>query len=600
VALRGVTAALVVALGALLAAITHVSASPAERIPARNGDLAQLRSQDCPAFRALYEREYTRGEIAAARDGRFTIYRGLDARLDPPVNWAKNPHGRRGFRASLQTLKFLEVLIYAYRQGGPGSESALRQAKALALDWLRVNRSPGSAVNALAWFNKTVGERVPYLAYVVRAAACERMLTRGQAQLFASALRTHGEWLASPANYYPSNHGLFMDVGLLLLSDHYFPFLDGAQRWERTARSRFPRTLAARVSREGAWLEHSFGYHFLVMDLARRFLELGGGNARIRNLLARLGRAGAWFVQPDGRLAQIGDTNLEAAPRQVRRRSRRLNGMRVMPHAGYVFVRHGDSYLTVTAGFHNRSHKQSDEGSFELAEDGVRVVSGPGKYGLDHDRRRRYVISARSHSVLTVDGRSFSRDPRLSYGSAIVDARRRGDWYVIVVRNPLLHRRGVEHRRVFLYRPGDALVIVDRIDADRPHLYRRYLQLGPPREIDREGPARLSLHGGGFHGCAHEQRYGLGRLSARRTVRGRAHPFQGWTFPSVARPVPRWSVSYVSRGEDIEHTLAIDLERGCGRLDQTVGDVLQDAGDLVTEILEGLFAPPPTPPAPNP
>ncbi len=397
------------------------AAPPASARP--GGDVGQLLGQDCPAYRNLFEREYSAAEIAAAREGRFTIYRGLDARLVPPVNWTKNPHGRRGFRASLQTLKFLEVLIYAYRQG---SDAALRQAKALALDWMRGNRNPARAVNALAWFNKTVGERAPYLSFVVRAAACERMLTQGQARMFMAGLRTHGEWLASPANYYPSNHGLFMDVGLLLLADHYFPFLDGAQRWERTARGRFPRTLAARISREGAWLEHSFGYHFLVMDLARRFLELGGGNERIRHLLQRLSRAGAWFVQPDGRLAQIGDTNLEPAPDRLRRRSRRLSGMHVMHQAGYAFVRHRDSYLTVTAGFHNSSHKQADEGTFELSEQGVRIVSGPGKYGLDHDARRRYVISARSHSVLTADGRSFSRDPQLSYGSAIVDTRANG------------------------------------------------------------------------------------------------------------------------------------------------------------------------------
>ncbi len=570
-----------------------------ERSPAQSGpaaDIAQLRSQNCPSFRALFEREYGRGQVQAARSGMFTIYRGLKARLIPPIDWTKNPHSRRGFRASLQTLKFLEVLFQEYADG---SLAALRQAKELALDWLRANPTPAASQSSLAWFNKTVGERAAYLAYVVRAAACERMLSADQTQLLVGAIRAHGAWLADPTNYYPSNHGLFMDVGLLLISDHYFPFIDGAQAWELTARHRFPRTLSARVSPEGAWEEHSFGYHFLVMDLARRFLELGGGNARIRNLLARLTRAGAWFVQPDGLLAQIGDTDLDAAPQAVRRRSSRLSGMRSMPKAGLAFVRRGGSYLAVTANFHNASHKQADEGSFELSEHGVRLVSGPGKYGFDRDRRRRYVVSARSHSVLTVDGRSFPRDPASAYGSAVVEARRRGGWHVIVVRNPLLRRRGVEHRRILLYKPGERLVISDHVDAARPHRYRRHLQLGPDIKIADRSAAGLSLRGHGFHGCVTDARYAGGERAARNLVRGRQRPYQGWTFPQVAEAVPRWSVSYASRGEDVAHTLVVDLERECGMPDsEPVAEVVEQVNALVADLF-GLFSePPPAPPPP--
>ena len=594
-----VPATTILALAVLAAAViagTESASGQTHRSPLQadlSGDIAQLRSQDCPAFRALFEREYGREQVQAARSGVFTIYRGLKARLIPPIDWTKNPHSRRGFRASLQTLKFLEVLFQEYANG---SLSALRQAKALALDWVRANPNPASSQSSLAWFNKTVGERAAYLAYVVRAAACERMLSPDQTRLLVGAVRAHAAWLADPANYYPSNHGLFMDVGLLLISDHYFPFLDGAQAWEFTARHRFPRTLAARVSPEGAWEEHSFGYHFLVMDLARRFLELGGGNARIRHLLARLTRAGAWFVQPDGRLAQIGDTDLEAAPKAVRRRSARLSGMRSMPRAGLAFVRRAGSYLAVTANFHNASHKQADEGSFELSENGVRLVTGPGKYGFDRDLRRHYVVSARSHSVLTVDGRSFPRDQASAYGSAVVEARRRAGWYVIVVRNPLLRRRGVEHRRIFLYKPGERLVISDRVDAARPHRYRRYLQLGPNIEIADRSAAGLSLRGRGFHGCVTDARYEGGERAARNLVRGRQRPYQGWTFPQVAEAVPRWSVSYASRGEDVAHTLVIDLERECRAPDSDpVTEVVEQVNELVSGLLGLLFPPPPGP-----
>lgn len=556
-----------------------------------------MRAKGCPSFRAPFERDYSDSEIAAARHHRFTIYRGLETKLVPPVNWNKNPYGRRGFRDSLQTLKFLEPLFSAYRRG---SDAALRQAKGLALDWVRSNPRPSESQSSLAWFNKTVGERASYLSYVIRAASCEHMLTREQLRRVVGAVRATGSWLADQANYYPSNHGLFMDLGLLVLAGHYFPFLDAAEGWKAVARSRFPRTLSHRVSSEGAWMEHSFGYHFLVMNLARRFLQLGGGSQRVRHLLGRMTRAAAWMVEPDGRLAQVGDTDLDRAPSDIVERSRRLDGMRSMLQAGYVFVRHNRSYLEVSSGFHNTSHKQSDEGSFELAEKGVRVITGPGKYGYDRDFRRRYVVSARSHSVMTVDGHGFPRNPALEYGSGVDAARRSHGWYVIVVHNPLLRRRGVDHRRVFLYKPGRELVVQDRVEASSSHHYRRFLQLGSEVHINRVDRAQTSLRGGGFHGCIADAHYALGRLAGRRAVRGAHGPFRGWTFPEVAKAVPRWTLSYESRARNVNHTLVIDLQHGCraNRPAEAVDEVVEQAGTLLTSILGGLFPAQPAPDTP--
>lgn len=561
------------AAAALLAGALGAPAAP--RGGGLAADIAQMRGKPCPTYRNIFERRYSRERVELARrKHRFTVYRGLKAKLRPHVNWAKNPHRSRGFRASLQTLKFLDVLLYAYR--AQRSRAALRQAKALALDWVRSNPGPAHSRSGLAWIGKVVGERAPYLAYLVRALACERMLTRRQAPVLVASVRRHGAWLADPAHHYPSNHGLFMDAGLLLLAGHYFPFLDGAHRWERLARARFPRTLAGRISREGAWMEHSVGYHFLVMRVARRFGELGGGGGRIRGQLRRLGRAGAWFVAPDGRLAQLGDTDLEPAPKRVSRLARHRRGMKVMRQAGFAFVREGGSYLAVTAGFHNRSHKQADDSSFELFEGGQRIVAGPGKYGFDRDRKRRYVLSARSHSVLTVNGRSFSRDPRLAYGSGIVSARRAKGWYAIAVRNPLLRRNGVTHRRTFLYRPGEALLIVDRVRSGRARRYRRFLQLGPAVEVERRDRSRLALRAGAFHGCVEDAPYTRGRLARRAAVRGRGRPFRGWTFPQALEPVPRWSVSYSSRAVRVRHVLSMDLDGGCASelLGESGGDLL--------------------------
>jgi hypothetical protein len=392
------------------------------------------------------------------------------------------------------------------------------------------------------------------------------MLPKHAARTLLDSIATHGEYLAGPG-YYRSNHGLFTDLGLFLIADRYGSFFPQAQGWSDLARDRFPRTLAGRTANSGAWLEHSTDYQFLVIKLAQRFLDVGGPDPRVEALLGQLTGAAPWFVEPDGKFALLGDASSDRAPQEIRKAAKNLDGYRTFQDAGYFMVRKGSHYLAVTNGFHNQSHKHSDELGFELYDRDTRVITGPGKYGFDRDGRRAYVLSNAAHSVLTVDKQGWPRDGNATYGSGLIaSGQGQNGWFAALGHNPLTQRQGVAHSRLFVYHPLVGLFILDTPDsASGRHEYRRYLQFGERVDVDRENKRGMELAARGkaeFDGCVRDERNpAVG--SNLRLDRGKENPWEGYTFPNGEKGIPRWTAAYRSKATDVSHLYGIGLQRGC-------------------------------------
>jgi hypothetical protein len=576
---RRATAALLLA----LALIALAAAAGSERGEAAGVQLAEkLRQQPCPELALTRDRTYNAHQVNLALRGRFVVA-GDRVKLKPKVNWFKNHKSSREFQEQLHSLRWLDVLFQAYRDG---NRRAILQARRLAVDWveqnpLRQDRVAGRAkpgngdgkpdkpkpkpVPQMAWQNLVAGDRASYLGYVTRAAACEGMLPNKPAKDLLDSVKTHGAYLSTGAGYYESNHGLFTDLGLFLLANRYFSFLPEAPHWEAISRERFPQTLAGRTSGSGIWLEHSADYHFLAIRLAEQFLQYAGDDPRISGLVARLKDAAVWFVEPDGKYPLIGDSSADRAAVEYRKAANRLNGHRAFLDAGYFVVSRTKRYFAAMAGFHNGSHKHADELSFELFDRDTRVITGPGKYGYDRDARRAYVLSNSAHSVLTVDKKPWPRDGSAAYGSAI-EASGEGEqgWFAALGRNPLLERQGVSHSRLFVFHPLVGLFILDNIDSrSGNHEYRRYLQFGEDVKVERANKRGLDLSSNGeFDGCVRDEA-GAAVGSNLRLDKGKTSPYEGYTFPKTGQGVPRWTATYRSKASDVSHLIGIGLQRGC-------------------------------------
>ena len=115
----------------------------------------------------------------------------------------------------------------------------------------------------------------------------------------------------------------------------------------------------------------------------------------------------------------------------------------------------------------------------------------------------------------------------------------------------------MEHRRLFLYRPGVALVIVDRVRSTALHTYTRYLQLAPRLRVKKVRGGSFEIRAPGFEGSVDDAAIGAGAASA--AVRGREHPLAGLTSPGFRRFRPRWTLSWADGAATETKAMVISL-----------------------------------------
>jgi Heparinase II/III-like protein/Heparinase II/III N-terminus len=514
-----------------------------------------------PPYLAISRRaHYSRTEVAKARRGIFSI-KGHPTKLAPPIDWAMDPYHSKSFRAVLAGLKWIDVLIYAARHG---DRAALAEARDIVLDWVRHNprhRPPSDK----SWENKIIGDRAPYLAYIARAAACDDMLSREQGPALVRSLRQHGRALTEGKLYVPSNHGLFMDYGLEALAKEA-PFLSKAATWRSLAPRRFYKTLRRRIyPSEGFWLENSSSYHLAVLKLVRDFTALAGkaAPASLRRLSTKMTDVAGWLVEPDGKRVLLGDSNLKATPPEAARAGRGDDGMLFLRRSGIAVVKRpapDPAYLMFAATFQNGTHNQADADTIDLYDRGQRILTDSGLYDKDQDPWQEFSRSSFSHSVMTIDGRSFPLDKHFRYGSGLRAAGHGDGWFADEGVNPNARRvQGVVATRLVLYKPHYALIVVDSARSKQPHTYQHWFQLAPQIHATVDGGA-VELRGkGGFQG----ELSSTGTAPTQITLlRGQESPVRGWLFPHYRKKVARTTIELSDSGSNVDEAATLSLVRG--------------------------------------
>jgi Heparinase II/III-like protein/Heparinase II/III N-terminus len=487
----------------------------------------------------------------AMLSGRFYVY-GEVQDLGVPIDWRQDPHESRTWCYELHTLTWLKEALARHAAGG--DVETLAVACDIALDWARTHLRSDEEQSEFAWYDMAVGLRAPYLAYVLRAGLTEDMLGEGDAALLLEAAVRHGAELADGGNYAAgNNHGLFQDEGLYLLA-RLLPTLPAAAAWRELALTRMRATLQATVNFEdGAHLEHSPAYQLAIVDLVSRLAANVSELPELGGLLERMRRTAAWQVTPAGRMAQLGDGDDLPAPQWARDTAASLRGLNPLFGAGQAFVREGGSYLAISAGYHSAAHKHADDGGFLLVENGHVLLGDAGRWGYyEKEADRLYARSAAAHNVLTVDGEDFAWRQTEPYGSGLEAAGEGGGWYAIAVGNPLLSHQGVDHRRAFLYRPGEALIVLDEVRSAAEHDYLRRFHFGPGLEVEAHR-GRLTLAGEGISAIL----TATGGRAKPTLERGRDDPRLGWSYPGDRERTPVWTATLHSRAEDA--TLATSL-----------------------------------------
>lgn len=510
----------------------------------------------CPADYLVHGADtFSSQEIDDARHGNFEVAE-RPVHIERPVNWAYDPNHSRRFRGALNTLVWLDVLFYAYQQGDQG---ALRQARGLVLDWIGAN-PPDHGATDRTWDDRVTATRAVYIAYALRAGRCERALDAHQAKQLRQSVGFHGRHMESAKHYKPTNHGLFVDTNLILLA-RSVPGIAKGKGWERTGKQRFRRTLDGRtIATEGFWLEHSAAYQLAIRHELDFYMELvGAGADDLAALFERMTDVAGWLVEPDGEIVLLGSSNYKELEPEVEAAAADDDGMLWLRRSGLAIVKKPGAFLSMAATFFNGSHKHSDDLSFDLYDQGRRIVTDSGLYDKDPGRWSRFGASAEAHTTLTVDGERFSQNPKNAYRSGLLAGGEGDGWFGILGHNPLIRSQGVDHQRLLLYRPGLGALVVDRVRSDHTHTYRRYFQIGSDLDAAKQPGDVVGLSDGSWSGTLADESEGSD--VAIKLARGQRHPeILGFEFPDFRQRVPRYTAVMRTEGKDLDHlaTLGVD------------------------------------------
>ena len=498
------------------------------------------------------------------------MQKGWSVGRNPPIDvtqpqpWELYKTGERSWVFHFLSLDQIDPLLVEYSQSG--DLEALNRAINIGLDWWNTRDQRDEEAD---WYDMAVGLRAWRLSYALEAAREER-LSIGRRRELSKCLTEHEARLLPDANFTAAtNHGFFQAAGQMAIGDG--PFSRDPQT-RAVALSRLSMILNTHFSSEGVHKEHSPDYHFFLIKgfEALKTRGLLPGKTMTRRLI-QMQRALTWFVTPEGRILNFGDSdNRPLKKGEIQPLPPLGQGFMVFPEAGYAIYRRGKGakggYLAQTLCYHGRVHKQADDLSVVWSAQGHKVLIDAGRlrYGarppagskLERDGyryadpRRVFCESIQGHNTLQIAG---AHDARLGspYGSALVASASDAEVIAVLSR---VKRNPYTHSRLMLSDGYTWLALIDGVAGGltAPDL-RQWHHLAPEW--------KAAMGGDGFNALSHGRRLAVMALTpaeAEGPYLAVEPDYQGWWSPraNVFEPAP--AMAFARRGRHIASSLAFD------------------------------------------
>lgn len=361
---------------------------------------------------------------------------GVYHKFEGEIDWNLNPIDYKEWPWQLNRHPFWVQLGRAY--WATGEEKYAREFVYQMTDWVKKNPIPAktSGNETMTWRTIEQGIRCStswpesfYLFLTSPSFTDDAMITMVKSFVeHARQLvkyRTGGNWLTMEAD------GL-MHVGVL------FPEFKQAADWRKTAADRLYAELDRQVYPDGAQIELTTGYHQVSLTNFVKAFEI----ARMNDVpmpdgyipkLERMYHYNLAASMPGGTLPGLNDgnrTNVKGILQQgfgyfphrtdfqwvatSGREGEKPNlGSVALPFSGQLVMRSGwdsgDLYLLMDAGPFGHGHQHEDALSIVIYAHGKYHLVDPGNYPYDNSPWRTYVLSARAHNTIMVDGREQHR-----------------------------------------------------------------------------------------------------------------------------------------------------------------------------------------------
>jgi hypothetical protein len=474
--------------------------------------------------------------------GRLTIWPWPAVTIDPhrdgDVDWSLDPFRQPTWFEAYQSGRWIEALIGRYLDGGPGADAYLARARALLLSWVH---------------------DVPIQARDPLTLICSSEAFPGQGWI--------GDQIAPVVNYQAAhwpgawNHGLKQDLELLGIGCAYPAGAFGGQalRWRQVAREQMlasfgPGRLGPAVDTQGVTNEQATGYANFTYGLwtqAERQLAACGYAlpSWITSRIALMPMFLAQATQPDGTLAQIGDTYVER-PRQTPGTPLQYAGTRgaagsppaqrvAVYSAGYVFGRSAwrpfgsASFYSLRFGPGRQIHGHDDHMSLTYYARGRDLLVNAGHTGYEDTPYRAYLRSPQASNVLVMPGVPFSgAAPTRLIGQVIGPD---GQFFEFTDSAFGGHPRD---RSVYICQRPDLVLVFDR--ASGAASYQQLWHLDP-------GLTVTSVSRYGTVATAPGTQLEIRQIplpgqvipsGSTRVIRGQANPYQGWVSRQMLQRIP--------------------------------------------------------------
>lgn len=327
---------------------------------------------------------------------------------------------------------------------------------------------------------------------------------------------------------HPARNIRMTQMDALLTQALRLPFLEDAERWHDVGLRGLNDCFYRQFNPDGSSIEATGWYHYIVANMALRFLRLKRAMPELGLQVSERLVADAFdyttaMIAPDGTFNRIGDCTAGVRPYgtldeflQHRADVRRELGFppdlppcrQFYPNAGQVLLRDsweaGATYITFDATQRMGYHWHPACNAIQLQIGSHRLIADPGRLRYDPTPQRKMAMSTRAHSTLTMNGwnQSESRGQLIikeAEGYSVVTGLYDGGYWPM---HGMEHGSGVfgSHHRTLLWIQQHCLVVIDSLHhtegkGRKPTIESNW-QLGQSRvDLDAENGRLVSRQG---------------------------------------------------------------------------------------------------------
>ncbi|GAA1128918.1 hypothetical protein GCM10009582_27810 [Arthrobacter flavus] len=538
----------------------------------------------------FYSKGQSSGEI---RDVGWKFEEFPPIELSPATDWMNVATENRTWAFTLHTWEFLDPVIREYIS--TGDQSLLRWALEIVASW-KNDAIFSVAASSMAWYDMALALRSPRLVGLLHLAVqaeVESQLLKGIFELVLAHQDAHE---AEESFVSRNNHGFYAALGQTVLAQSTMcvPNMD---RLLIQAEGRMRIMAEQQFHGDGGHVEHSPDYHRMLLGSFQQAIDQGViRDSEVAHRIKKASEALGWFVQPNGRMLQFGDSpgrNMLARKSKALDMSTRfittdgLEGspsseeLYVLKETGYAICRtpaplktselSEGSYLALAAGFHSRAHKHCDDLSLVWWDEGLEILVDGGRYGYGPqlpsssplraqgyyyaDPKRQFVESVWAHNTVAIDGKNHDRR-RSPYGSGLISAETDNGVFRILAEVP---QTGWRHTRELLYEPGKRLSVKDTIvaDDDELHDYSVHFNVNGDLNVVESGSNSFAIDLGGREIAKMKS---SATEVGRRILRGSEKPLIGWRSVVDRSLEPTWFLSFTGTfSGTLTHESTFDL-----------------------------------------